>query len=60
MAAASTDLGNDLKLLEKINAAYEKNVNNSKGLDLETALENGWAALKTKYLELFPEKGQNS
>lgn len=60
MTASSTNFGNDLKLLEKINTAYEKNVNNSKGFDLETALENGWDALKTKYLELFPEKGQNS
>ena len=60
MTVASTNFGNDLKLLEKINTAYEKNVNNSKGFDLETALENGWEALKTKYLELFPEKGQNS
>ena len=60
MTVASTNFGNDLKLLEKINTTYEKNVNNSKGFDLETALENGWDALKTKYLELFPEKGQNS
>ena len=56
MTASSTDFGNDLKLLEKINTAYEKNINKQNGVDLETALEDGWDALKKKYLELFPEK----